>query len=229
MPAIKVLVVEDDPRLAASLRQGLSEEGYDVVVARTGALAREAMARGGVELLVLDLGLPDADGIELLKEFRGAGQRIPVLILSARDALKDRVKGLDTGADDYLVKPFAFPELIARLHALHRRRQAGDERLLQVEDLAIDLVGRTVRRGGTVLELTAKEFDLLVYLARTGGQIVSREMLVRDVWKVAARATPMDNIIDVHISHLREKLDRGFERRLLRTVRGVGYVLGGEA
>jgi DNA-binding response OmpR family regulator len=222
---MNLLVVEDDARVASSLRKGLQEAGYSVQVARRVVEARKLLGEGSFDLVLLDLGLPDGDGLELLRDVRSRGQRLPVVVLTARDEINDRVRGLDGGADDYLVKPYAFSELLARLRALLRRSRETDGPVIAVGDLSIDLVHRSVRRGDQALELTPREFDMLAYLSHAAGQIVSRETLAREVWKVQSRATPMDNVIDVHMTHLRDKIDKGFPNRLLHTVRGVGFVL----
>lgn len=169
--------------------------------------------------------LPGRDGIEVLNTLRKQGARTPVLLLTAKDAIEDRVLGLDAGADDYLVKPFAFAELSARIRALLRRNRTETESALRIGHLDVDPVRRTVIRQGQRIELTAREFDLLEYLVRNHGRVVSREMLARDVWKETTRATPLDNVIDVHIARLRRKLDDPFDLKLLHTVRGVGFTL----
>jgi DNA-binding response OmpR family regulator len=173
--------------------------------------------------------LPGRSGFEILTQIRRNGSQIAVLLLTARDSIEDRVNGLDAGADDYLVKPFAFPELLARCRALLRR--GGPERppVLSVGDLVLDVASRTVSRRGAPIDLTAREYELLEYLVRSQGAVVSREMLARDVWKETGRATPIDNVIDVHIARLRRKLDDPFERKLLHTVRGVGFILREDA
>ena len=169
--------------------------------------------------------LPGRSGLEILQAMRRHGLRTPVLMLTARDAVEDRVTGLDTGADDYLVKPFAFPELLARVRALSRRATPESSPKLQIADLELDVEGRSVTRGGQLLDLTAREFELLEYLLRRRGHVVSREMLTRDVWKEAGRHTPLDNVIDVHVARLRRKVDDQFARKLVHTVRGVGFVV----
>ena len=169
--------------------------------------------------------LPHRDGLEILATVRKRGLQTPVLILTAKDTVSDRVRGLDSGADDYLVKPFAIPELLARIRALLRRGRSDQVLKLQHEDLEMDLVTRKVTRAGQTLELTVKEFEILEYLLRHVGRVVSREMLTRDVWHIAARATPLDNVIDVSIARLRRKIDDPFPAKLLHTVRGVGFVL----
>lgn len=176
--------------------------------------------------MLLDLLLPGRDGLEILTTLRKRGFQPPVLILTAKDAIEDRVLGLDSGADDYLAKPFAFPELLARVRVLLRRGRSGDrETQLRLADLEMDRIARRVTRGGQQLELTNREFELLDYLLQHHGRVVSREMLARDVWRETARATPLDNVIDVHIARLRRKLDDPFPQKLLKTVRGVGFVL----
>lgn len=222
---MNLLVVEDDNKVASMLKQGLGEAGNTVTLARSAAAAIELLGHQAFELVLLDLGLPGgADGIDVLRHIRKSHNSIPVIILTARDSVDSRVHGLDEGADDYLVKPFAFAELLARIKALQRRTR-GEGTQLELADLKLDLLSRNVERAGRRLDLTPKEFDLLAYLLRAGGQIVSREMLARDVWKITARATPLDNVIDVHVSHLREKVDHDFETKLVQTVRGVGFVL----
>lgn len=221
---MKLLIVEDDSKVANMLRQGLQESDYETTLARTAPQAIAQVDQMAYDMVLLDLGLPGVDGIEVLRHLRKKHNSIPVIILTARDGVDDRVKGLDEGADDYLVKPFAFSELLARVKALLRRSKSEGPNLA-VADLNINLLTRTVERAGHMLELTPKEFDLLAYLVRANGQIVSREMLARDVWKINSRATPLDNVIDVHVSHLRDKVDRDFEPKLVQTVRGVGFVL----
>lgn len=223
--ARRVLVVEDDAKVAASVAKGLGEAGYAAIVAGTGEQALKQLADVRFDLVLLDLGLPGRDGLSILQEMRQRKDQTPVLVITARDALTDRVRGLDAGADDYLVKPFAFSELLARVRALLRRREGTETTRLRVGDLDLDLVNRMVSRGGSAITLTSREFDLLAYLARSAGQPVSREMLARDVWKETSRVTPLDNVIDVHISHLRDKIDRDHERKLLHTLRGVGFIL----
>ena len=225
----RVLVVEDDPRVASSLTQGLTENGYAVAAVKSAEAALKHLGAQRVDLVLLDLGLPGRDGLEVLRELRGRQDATPVLVLTARDALPDRVKGLDAGADDYLVKTFAFTELLARVRALLRRSVATEPTRLKLADLEVDLVGRIAQRAGHPLVLTTREFDLLAYLLRCAGQAVTRDMLARDVWKETSRATPLDNVIDVHISHLREKIDRDAPVKLLHTIRGVGFIMEPEA
>jgi DNA-binding response OmpR family regulator len=182
------------------------------------------MTTEAFDLILLDLGLPGRDGLQILTTLRTKGIKTPVLVLTARDTLQDRVAGLDSGADDYLVKPFAFAELLARIRAL-MRRGASDAPRLTVGDLTMDLITRKVTRGGQTVELTVREFELLEYLMRYEGQVVSRETLARDVWKETARTTPLDNVIDVHIARLRRKVDVDRPLKLIHTVRGVGFML----
>jgi DNA-binding response OmpR family regulator len=214
---MRILVIEDEPKLGEALQEGLRAESYEVALAHTG--------EEGFYLLVLDVMLPGRSGLEILTTMRVRGFKTPVLILTARDAVEDRVRGLDAGADDYLVKPFAFPELLARIRALGRRGAPETSPKLQVADLHMDVEARSVRRGGETLELTAREFELLEYLVRHQGHVVSREMLTREVWKEAGRHTPLDNVIDVHVARLRRKVDDRFEQKLVHTVRGVGFVV----
>ncbi len=220
-----ILVVEDDPRVSSSLARGLGEAGYGVSVAATLREAQAQVESSSLALVILDLGLPDGDGVQVLRRLRRDGLRVPVIILTARDSVVARVAGLDEGADDYLAKPFSFPELLARVRArLRTARQESESAVLQVGDLEIDRLARRVRREGCVIELTAREFDLLAYLAANAGFPVSRDMLTREVWHVASRATSMDKIIDVHMSHLRDKLEGGAGRRLIHTLRGIGFL-----
>ena len=222
---MRILVVEDEQKVANALREGLEDERYDVVVERTGENAFFRLTTEAFDLILLDLGLPGRDGLEILATLREKGVKTPVLVLTARDTLQDRVAGLDRGADDYLVKPFAFAELLARIRALLRRGRAAESPRLAVGDLTMDLITRKVIRGGSPVELTVREFELLEYLMRYEGQVVSRETLARDVWKETARTTPLDNVIDVHIARLRRKVDLERPVRLIHTVRGVGFML----
>src|SRR6187200_1409131 len=223
---MRVLVVEDEQKVANALREGLEDERYDVVVERTGEDAFFRMTTEAFDLILLDLGLPGRDGLQILTTLRSKGVKTPVLVLTARDSLQDRVTGLDSGADDYLVKPFAFAELIARIRALVRRGRAAEAPRFSAGDLDVDLITRNVTRGGTPIDLTVREFELLEYLLRHQGQVVPRETLARDVWKETARTTPLDNVIDVHIARLRRKIDlEGDAVKLIHTVRGVGFML----
>jgi two-component system copper resistance phosphate regulon response regulator CusR len=222
---VQILIVEDETKVAQALKEGLEREGYEVTVARTGEEAYYLLDARTFDLVVLDLMLPGRSGLEILGTLRSRDRGIPVLILTARDTVQDRVVGLDTGADDYLVKPFAYPELAARIRALLRRGRAAPVARLRVSDLELDIAAHCVTRGGRDLELTAREFELLEYLLRNRGSVVSREMLARDVWKETDRATPLDNVIDVHIARLRRKIDDAFESKLIHTVRGVGFIV----
>ena len=222
---MRILVVEDEQKVANALREGLEGERYDVVVERTGEGAFFRVNTESFDVILLDLNLPGRDGVEILQALRQRGMKTPVLVLTARDSLNDRVAGLDAGADDYLIKPFAFAELLARIRALVRRGRVTETPRLMVGDLEMDLVTRKVTRGGQPVELTVREFELLEFLMRYHGQVVSRETLARDVWKETARTTPLDNVIDVHIARLRRKVDVDQNLKLIHTVRGVGFML----
>ena len=220
-----MLVVEDERKLAHVVSSALQAEHYDVVVAATG---EDGFYRANAELfdlVVLDLMLPGRNGLEILQKLRQRHIETPVLILTARDGVEDRVLGLDLGADDYLVKPFALPELLARIRALLRRGRPSEALRLKAGDLELDLVARRASRGDRAVELTGREFELLEYLLRHQGHLVSREMLARDVWKEPRRATPLDNVIDVQMARLRRKIDCDGTARLIHTVRGVGFVV----
>jgi DNA-binding response OmpR family regulator len=222
---MRILVVEDEQKVADALREGLEDERYDVVVERTGEGAFFRVNTETFDVVVLDLTLPGRDGLEILRALRQRRMETPVLVLTARDSLEDRVTGLDAGADDYLVKPFAFAELLARIRALVRRGRVADAPRLAVGDLEMDLVTRKVLRAAKPVDLTVREFELLEFLMRYQGQVVSRETLARDVWKETARTTPLDNVIDVHIARLRRKVDLDQPVKLIHTVRGVGFML----
>ena len=220
-----MLVVEDERKLAHVVSSALQAEHYDVVVAATG---EDGFYRANAELfdlVVLDLMLPGRNGLEILQTLRQRHIETPVLILTARDGIEDRVLGLDLGADDYLVKPFALPELLARIRALLRRGRPSEALRLKAGDLELDLVARRASRGDRAVDLTGREFELLEYLLRHQGHLVSREMLARDVWKEPRRATPLDNVIDVQMARLRRKIDCDGTARLIHTVRGVGFVV----
>ena len=229
MANTSILVVEDEAKVADAVRQGLEAEGYAVAVARSGEEGLAAAAAREFDLVLLDLLLPGCGGLEVLSALRHRGSAVPVLVLTARDAVEDRVEGLEAGADDYLVKPFAFAELLARIRALLRRGRPDPGAHLSLADLEMDRITRTVRRGGQEIDLTRREFDLLEYLLRHQRALVSREMIAREVWKEPDRGTPLDNVIDVHIARLRRKVDHEFSVKLIHTVRGVGFVLSEEA
>ena len=222
---MRILVVEDEQKVADALREGLVDERYDVVVERTGEGAFFRVNTETFDVVLLDLTLPGRDGLEILRALRQRRMETPVLVLTARDSLEDRVTGLDAGADDYLVKPFAFTELLARIRALVRRGRVADAPKLAAGDLEMDLVTRKVIRAGKPVDLTVREFELLEFLMRYQGQVVSRETLARDVWKETARTTPLDNVIDVHNARLRRKEDLEHTVKLIHTVRGVGFML----
>ncbi len=219
----RVLVVEDQKKLLQSLRKGLEEEGYEVLTAATGEEGYYHATTGPIDAIVLDLMLPGRNGLEVLRDLRARGFAKPILILTARDAVDDRVRGLDGGADDYLVKPFAFAELLARLRALLRRDVTGRELFLRADDLEMDLLARRVVRDGIEVELTRREFELLEYLLRHKNATVTREMIGRDVWKETTGI--LTNVIDVYITQLRKKVDRPPGRQLIHTIRGVGFVM----
>lgn len=222
---MRILVVEDEKKVARALEQGLQAEHYDVAVAHTGEEGICRLSDQVFDLIVLDVMLPGRDGFDVLKAIRKRRLQTPVLILTARDAVEDRVLGLDCGADDYLIKPFAFAELLARIRALLRRGQTDPMLRLKVADLDMDLITRRVQRRSQLISLTAREFELLEYLLRHAGHAVSREMLARDVWKEAQRDATVDNLIDVHVARLRRKIDDPFPHELLKTIRGVGFIL----
>jgi len=222
---MRILVVEDEQKVANALREGLEEEHFEVIVAPTGEDAFFRVNTEKFDLILLDLMLPGRDGLQILTTIRKRGLETPVLLLTARDSLEDRVTGLNSGADDYLVKPFAFEELLARIRALLRRGRTVDMLRFGIADLDMDIVTRKVTRGGRHVDLTGREFELLEYLMRHEGQVVMRDMLARDVWKETARGTPLNNVIDVHIARLRRKVDVEPFEKLIHTVRGVGFML----
>jgi len=224
--AVHILVIEDEKKVAKALREGLEAEGYEITTAPDGEEGLQLASRTPFDLLILDLALPRRDGIDVLTALRRRNVVTPVFILTARDTVEERVLGLDVGGDDYLVKPFTFPELFARIRALLRRGRADPVLRLQHEDLRVNVATREVERGERSLELTGKEFEVLECLLRHRGRTVSREMLASSVWHVAARATPLNNVIDVTIARLRRKIDDPFDKKLLHTVRGMGFVLG---
>lgn len=228
MPS-RVLVVDDDAKITSFLRRSLALEGFTVSVANSGADALRQVAEGVPDLMILDIMMPNVDGMEVCRRVRTAGESFPILMLTARDAVSDRVNGLDAGADDYLVKPFALEELLARVRALLRRSQAtGQEEaerpgVLQYADLSLDTGSREAWRGGRSIELTAKEFELLVLFLRHPRQVLTRDTLMEKVWGYDYSGE--SNVLEVYIGYLRQKLEAGGEPRLIQTVRGVGYVL----
>jgi DNA-binding response OmpR family regulator len=218
---MRLLVVEDEPAIADFLVRGLAEQGYAVDLARDGVSALDLVAAASFDVIVLDVMLPGVDGIEVCRRMRAGGDGTPVLMLTARDTIEDRVRGLDTGADDYLVKPFAFSELLARVRALSRREPAVKGAVLRVADLELDTTTREARRGGAPIELTTKEFALLEYLMRNPNRVLTRTMITERVWNYDT--FNVANVIDVYIAHLRRKIDDGRNARLIQTVRGAGY------
>jgi two-component system OmpR family response regulator len=220
---MRLLVIEDEPKMLGLLRRGLSEDGYAVDAYRTGTDGLWAATENPYDLVVLDLMLPDLDGFEVCRRLRAADRWAPVLMLTARDAVRDRVAGLDVGADDYLTKPFSFSELLARIRALLRRGAAQRPSILRVDDLALDPAMHHVSRSGTPITLTAKEFALLEYFMRRPGEVLSRACLIEHVWDYGFETD--SNVVDVYVRYLREKVDRPFRRDTIETVRGVGYRL----
>jgi two-component system, OmpR family, copper resistance phosphate regulon response regulator CusR len=222
-PAMRLLIVEDEPKTGDYLRKGLVQAGFVVDLARDGMDGRHQALTQDYDLLVLDVMLPGIDGWQVLRDVRGAGLSMPVLFLTARDQVEDRVTGLELGADDYLVKPFAFAELLARVRTLLRRGKALDAERLQAADLELDVRRRRVHRGGERIELTAKEFALLELLMRRQGEVLPRALIASQVWDINFDSDT--NVIDVAVRRLRAKVDDTFKTKLIRTVRGVGYVL----
>jgi DNA-binding response OmpR family regulator len=223
---MRVLLVEDEPGISQFISQGLRETGYIVDVALDGEQGKNLIFSNEYDVIILDIMLPKIDGLKLLGEMRSQKNLTPVLLLTARDRVEDRVKGLDQGADDYLVKPFAFNELLARLRALQRRPPIQCETLLQVGDLTMDLVKREVRRSGHLIDLSPLEFNLLEYLMQNQNQVLSRTQIGEHVWHLDFYSN--SNVVDVYIGYLRRKVDRGFDYQILHTVRGIGYCLKAE-
>src|SRR5579862_7666427 len=225
---MRVLIVEDDLEASAAMAKGLAEAGYECLAAADGEEGLTAADGSRFDVLIVDRMMPRLDGVAMVERLRSRGDQTPVLFLSALGEINDRVTGLKAGGDDYLVKPYAFAELIARVEALARRRETGSvQTVLKVGDLEMDLLGREVRRAGREIDLQPREFQLLEFLMRNAGQSVTRTMLLEKVWEY--HFDPQTNVIDVHISRLRAKIDKGFERPLLHTVRGAGYMIRAQA
>ena len=220
---MRVLVVEDNPDMGPYLQQGLCEHGFAVDLVTDGNRALDYAATAVYDLLILDRMLPGRDGLDILRRLRAADVRTPAIFLTAKSAVIDRVEGLDGGADDYIIKPFSFAELLARIRVVLRRGPEMQPSVLRVSDLSLDPATHTVERGGQRLELSAKQFALLHYLMRNAGQVVSRTMIQEHVWNYEFDG--LTNVVDVHINRLRNKVDRSFDRPLIHTLRGVGYVL----
>lgn len=223
---MRILVVEDDRAVAGFLKEGLESDQYAVDLAQDGEQAQSRVDEANFDLVILDLVLPKLDGFHVLNHIRAQKPLLPVLVLSGRARVEDRVKGLDLGADDYLTKPFSFSELSARVRALLRRSPNPVDIVLRVEDLELDRCERVVRRAGRRIDLTPREFALLEYLMRNAGRCVTRAMIIEHVWNFCSDT--MANVVEVYVNYLRKKIDEGFERKLIHTVRGAGYQLGGE-
>ena len=221
---MRILIIEDNPKLAAALQRGLQEQGYRADVCPTGFEGEELAADGEYDVVVLDLMLPDRDGIDVCRCLRRRGVSTPILVLTALSKLRDKVTGLDAGADDYLTKPFELEELLARVRALLRRGQATEATRLVCADLELDLLRRSAQRAGTNIRLSAKEFSLLEFLMRNQDRVLGRTVIAEEVWDI--HTTPSSNLIDVYISNLRKKVDRGFDPPLIHTAIGVGYRFG---
>ena len=220
---MKVLIVEDEPKISEFLRAGLTEDGFTVSVAETGAAAKALAQTDSFAAYIMDVMLPDSDGISLCQKFRDDGITVPILMLTAKDALTDKIQGLSAGADDYLTKPFEYEELLARLRALIRKTQGYPRSTIKIADLVIEPNSKTVHRGEELLELSKKEYQLLEYLSRHHNRLVTREMISKSVWN--CDTTTYTNIIDVFINYLRKKIDKDSEVKLIHTVRGKGFVL----
>ena len=221
----KVLIIEDDRKMSEALVSGIRSAGYEVLAASSAEEGFFMVHNGQPDLLLLDLTLPHRNGLDVLRQIRKEGLDLRVLILTSHNTVDDRVEGLRSGADDYLGKPFSFPELLARMDALLRRFLPPSPTTFTVGDLSINPKLRTVSRAGIPLDLTPREFDLLLYLSENRGRTVSREMLAKDVWREVSRFTPIDNVIDVQVARLRRKIDDPFAIKLLQTVRGIGFSL----
>jgi len=220
---MRILIVEDEKKVAGFIKKGLEEETYAVDVAHDGEEGLHMGTEGQYDLIILDIMLPKVDGLEILSQLRTQGSDVPILLLTAKDAVNDRVAGLNKGADDYLTKPFAFSELLARVRVLLRRGKAEVKTILQIADLTLDLVSHKVDRGGDEIELTGKEYSLLEYFMRNQDKVLTRTMIAEHVWDY--NFDTFTNVIDVYINHLRKKIDKGRQNKLLHTLRGVGYIM----
>ena len=220
---MRILIVEDEKKVAGFIKKGLEEETYAVDVACDGEEGLHLGSEGQYDLIILDIMLPKINGLEILSQLRTQGKDIPILLLTAKDAVDDRVTGLNKGADDYLTKPFAFSELLARVRVLLRRGKAEVKTILQIADLTLDLVSHKVNRGGDEIELTGKEYSLLEYFIRNQEKVLTRTMIAEHVWDY--NFDTFTNVIDVYINHLRNKIDKGRKGKLLHTLRGVGYIM----
>jgi DNA-binding response OmpR family regulator len=220
---LQVLIVEDEKKIAAHLQSALEKDGFQTDIAQSGPAALTKIGKGLFDVIVLDIMLPGRDGLSILKEMRAEGNATPVLALSARGEVGERIEGLNAGADDYLAKPFVLAEVVARVRALSRRKPEFKGGVLQVGDLIVDSIRRTAQRGGREIELATREFKLLEFLMRSTGQVCSRATIIKNVWEY--NFDPGTNLVDVYMMRLREKIDEDSERKLLHTIRGVGYVL----
>lgn len=221
---MRILLVEDSPKMAAALNQGLKSHGFAVDTAHTGFEGEDLAASGVYDAVILDLMLPDRDGIEVCRNLRRRGVNVKILMLTALSSTDDKVQGLDAGADDYLIKPFEFEELLARIRALLRRGEASEARYLRYDDLELDLYTRGAKRAGNAIELSNREFSLLEYLMRNPNRVLSRTQIGEKVWDM--NFEPTSNVVDVYISSLRRKMDRGFSKEVIHTVKGMGYRFG---
>ncbi len=219
---MRILLVEDEKNVASFIKKGLEEEFFNVDAAESGSEGLSMATANDYDLMLLDIMLPGMNGIELCRELRRRGMKVPILMLTAKDSVSNKVEGLESGADDYLTKPFAFSELLARIRALLRRASESVKEL-SLEDLRMDLLSRRVYRGGKEIVLTPKEFSLLEYLLRRKGRVLSRTQIIENIW--GYNFDPNSNVVDVHIKYLREKIDTGFPEKLIHTVRGAGYIL----
>ena len=221
---MRILIIEDNPKMASALQKGLSEHGFAPDVSHTGFEGEELAVKSPYDLILLDLMLPDRDGIEVCRNLRRRKISTPIIMLTALSATEEKIDGLDAGADDYLTKPFEFDELLARVRAILRRGEASESRVLRLDDLELDLYTRRARRGDASVELSNKEFALLEFFMRNPDRVLSRVQIGEKVWDM--NFEPTSNVIDVYISSLRKKVDRGFDRELIHTVKGAGYRFG---